>query len=115
MEINELQELVCQFRDKRNWKQFHNAKDMALSLSLEASELLELTQWKSEQEANRSFNEDNSALSDELADVFYWVLLISRDFNINLNQALRDKIKKNELKYPVNLSKDSKKKYVDLE
>jgi NTP pyrophosphatase (non-canonical NTP hydrolase) len=109
MDIKQLQDLVSRFRDDRNWKQFHNGKDMALSLSLEAAELLELTQWKSEQEVSDYFADKKGPLADELADVLYWTLLIAKDFDIDLNEALQNKIKKNELKYPIELARDSKK------
>lgn len=114
MTIAELQKLICAFRDARNWKQFHNGKDMALSLSLEASELLELTQWKSNQEVEQEFRSKPESLSDELADVLYWTLLIANDFDVDLEQALKNKLKKNETKYPVEASKDSKAKYDEL-
>ena len=114
MKITELQELICKFRDERNWKQFHNGKDMALSLSLEASELLELTQWKSEQEVKELFGSKDGPLADELADVLYWVLLIAKDFNIDISEALKSKLKKNAVKYPVDLAHNSKKKYGEL-
>lgn len=111
MDLIELQNIVTSFRDARNWKQFHNGKDMALSLSLEASELLELTQWKSESEVEALFSQKEGPLCDELADVFYWVLLIAKDFKIDLPTALKNKISKNEVKYPLASSIDSKKKY----
>lgn len=114
MDIKNLQEIVANFRDARNWKQFHNGKDMALSLSLEASELLELTQWKSEEEVAQCFSDQKGPLADELADIFYWVLLIAKDFNIDLSYALQTKISKNEAKYPIDLAMNSKVKYVDL-
>ena len=114
MDITELQEIVTRFRDARNWKQFHNGKDMALSLSLEASELLELTQWKTEKEVAEAFSDPKGPLADELADVLYWVLLIAKDFDVSLTDALKSKISKNEAKYPLELSKDSKLKYSEL-
>ena len=113
MDLTELQNLAANFRDARNWKQFHNGKDMALSLSLEASELLELTQWKSEEEVLKLFKQKQGPLCDELADVFYWVLLIAKDFNIDLPTALKNKLAQNELKYPLESSIDSKRKYND--
>lgn len=114
MKISQLQSLIVKFRNQRNWKQFHNAKDMAISLSLEASELLELCQWKTEKEADSYFKSQPSELKDELADIFYWLLLISHDYNIDLETALKAKLKKNSRKYPVSKAKNNKLKYNKL-
>ncbi len=111
MDIKDLQKFVVKFRDDRNWKQFHNPKDMALSLSLEASEVLELTQWKSQEELEKFFSEDKEALADELADVLYWILLIANDYDVSLADALKQKIAKNEAKYPLDLAMNNKSKY----
>jgi NTP pyrophosphatase (non-canonical NTP hydrolase) len=114
MSLEDLQKLVVNFRDARNWKQFHNPKDMALSLVLEANELLELTQWKEAAEIDKLFEDKKELLSDELADVLYWVLLIANDYKVDLNSALQEKLRKNELKYPLELAKDRKEKYSEF-
>ncbi|USK62031.1 nucleotide pyrophosphohydrolase [Peribacillus asahii] len=109
--FNPLIEEIVEFRDERDWKQFHNPKDLAISLSLEASELLENFQWKTSEEAIDD-NIDN--IIDELADVVIYALLMSNELEINLEQAIKRKIHKNSQKYPVNKSFGSSKKYTDL-
>ena len=106
--------LVTEFRDQRDWKQFHNPKDVSLSLVLESTELLEHFQWKNEEEMQRHLKSHKDDLSDELADVFYWVLLIANDMDIDLEKALKVKLKKNAEKYPVKKSKGNHKKYTEL-
>lgn len=112
--IKDLAKRIKSFRDARDWKQFHRPKDLALSLVLEATEVLELFQWKSEAEALEVVALKKEELGDELADVFYWVLLMSEDFGIDLKEALIKKLEKNEAKYPVEKSKGSSKKYTEL-
>ena len=111
MNISELAEKIITFRNARNWKQFHNAKDCAISLSLEASELLEIFQWK---DSSESIEHNLDDIKDELADILYYVILMSHDLNIDLNEALLQKLKKNEEKYPVSKSYGSNKKYTQL-
>lgn len=89
---------INKFRDDRNWRQFHNSKDLALSLSLEASELLENYQWISAEEGNQR-NMEN--IQDELADVFIYGLMMADHLDIDMEEVILNKIKKNELKYPV--------------
>jgi len=105
---------IIEFRNMRNWKQFHNTKDMTISLLLEASELLEHFQWKNEEEAIEHIRLNKEKISDELADVLYWVLLIANDLDVNLNDSLSKKMDKNEAKYPVEKSKNNHKKYTEL-
>jgi NTP pyrophosphatase (non-canonical NTP hydrolase) len=109
--MKHLQQKIIEFRDARNWKQFHTPKDLAISLSLEAGELLENFQWKSSEEAVQT-NLEN--IKDEIADVVIYALLLSHELGIDLEKAVVDKIKKNEQKYPVEKSFGSKKKYTEL-
>lgn len=109
--MDELIKEITAFRDERNWGQFHNPKDLAISLNLEASELLELFQWKSSEEA---IEQNKDKLQDELADVLYYVLLMCNDLKIDPKQALLEKLQKNAEKYPVEKSYGSNKKYTDL-
>lgn len=113
-DIKKLQELIIAFRDARDWKQFHNPKDMVLSLILETSELAEHLQWKSETEIEEYFKAHKSDFAEELADVFYWVLLIANDFDIDLKVALEDKMRKNNAKYDLKKAKGNHKKYTEL-
>jgi NTP pyrophosphatase (non-canonical NTP hydrolase) len=105
---------ILAFRKARNWKQFHNAKDLAISLSLEASEVLEHFQWKSKEEIETYIKTHKEHIGEELADVFNLVLLMSYDFKIDIIDALNKKMKKNAEKYPVNKSKGKHTKYNQL-
>ena len=100
-----LTQLVLKFRDDRNWKQFHTGKDLAMCLNVESGELLELFLWKSDQEV------DKGKLADEMGDVLYSLILLADNFDINLTDALKNKIEKNEKKYPVEEFRNSNRKY----
>lgn len=102
---------IIQFRDERNWKQFHNPKDLAISLSLEASELLENFQWKTSDDAVK---ENLENIKDEIADVAIYTMLLSHELGINLEQAIKEKIQKNKQKYPVDKAFGSRKKYTEF-
>ena len=106
--------LVVDFRDERDWEQFHNPKDMAISLSLEAAEVLEHFQWKTPEEIKSHLSTNKREISEELADVLYWVLLMSHDMDIDIAQSFRAKLEKNAAKYPIEKSKGSHKKYTEL-
>jgi Predicted pyrophosphatase len=106
--MKELIKQVVEFRDSRNWKQFHNPKDLAISLTLEAGELLENFQWKTSEE---SVTVNYQRIQEELADVLIYALLLSNELNINPEQAVIDKIKKNGEKYPVEKAYGINKKY----
>ena len=112
--IQELQNQIIKFRDERDWAQFHNPKDLAISLSLEAAEFLEHFQWKSEEEIEKYVKGYKGHIEEELADVLYWVLLISHDLDINIVKVLKKKMKKNEEKYPVEKAKGRHSKYTSL-
>lgn len=112
--ITDLTKRIITFRDARDWKQFHNPKDVALSLVLEAGEVMEHFQWKSKEEMEKYVKENKTAIGEELADVLYWVLLMSHDLDIDVLDALEKKIKINEDKYPVEKSKGNAKKYNQL-
>ena len=112
--IQDLIEKIVEFRDARDWKQFHNPKDLALSLVLEAAEVLEHFQWKSKEEIEKYIVENKKDIGEELGDVFYWVLLMSKDLNIDITRALENKLKKNEEKYPIEKAKGKHTKYNKL-
>ncbi len=112
--INDLLKRIIAFRDARDWKQFHNPKDVALSLVLEAGEVMEHFQWKSKEEIEEYVRTHKDEIGEELADVLYWVLLMSHDLDINVLDALDKKIKKNEDKYPVEKAKGKHTKYNKL-
>jgi len=113
-DIKKITKRIIDFRDKRDWKQFHNAKDLAISLSLEASELMEHFQWKNGEELEEYISTHREHIGEELADVLYWVLLISHDLKIDIAKAIDKKMDINEKKYSVNKSKGNHKKYTEL-
>ncbi len=103
--LTSLTQKVLKFREDRNWAQFHTGKDIAMDLSVEAAEVLELFLWKPDDAVN------TEKLKDELGDVFYVLLLLADHFQIDLEAALINKLKKNEQKYPVETFRDSNRKY----
>lgn len=113
-EIRALTAKVLKFRDARNWKPFHNPKDVSLSLVLEAAELMEHFQWKSAEEVTAHARGRRGEIADEIADVFYWVLLLAHDLDIDLPKALSAKLRKNARKYPVRKAKNNSAKYTRL-
>lgn len=117
MALRELTEEVLKFRDARNWGQFHDLRQLIVSLNLEAAELLELTQWKSDAEiaALPTDATGREALSDECADVLLYLLLLAERAGIDLEAAARDKLRKNAEKYPVEKSYGSSRKYTQLD
>jgi dCTP diphosphatase len=112
--VDELVKQIVAFRDARDWKQFHSPKDMAISLILETAELLEHFQWKNDAEFQKSLKTNKRQIAEELADVLYWILLISHDLHIDPAKALRQKMVQNELKYPVHKAKGKATKYTRL-
>ena len=113
-EIREITEKMMKFREERDWKQFHNPKDVSISLALEAAELLEHFQWKTPKEIEKHIKTNKPEVSEELADVLYWVLLLSHDLKIDPLAALDKKLKKNAIKYPVSKAKGRHTKYTGL-
>ena len=113
--LKELSELVLAFREERDWKQFHNPKDMALSLSLEAGEVMELMQWRNGDELAKHLAENKQQLGEELADVLGWILLMAHDQGIDLADAFERKIELNKRKYPVEKARGSAAKYTEYQ
>ena len=99
---------LIKFRDERDWEQFHNPKDLAVALNIEAGELLEAFLWKLPEEANKD------KVKEELADVLAYAFLIAEKYDFDINQILLDKIRKNGEKYPVEKAKGTSKKYNEL-
>ena len=102
---------VLKFRDDRNWKQFHNPKDLALSICLEAAELLEVFQWSGSDTACES---KKDKIREELADVLNYCILMADVCGLDMDEIVQEKIKRNDAKYPVEKAKDSAKKYDEL-
>lgn len=113
-DIEDLIDIIQKFRDSRNWKQFHTAKDSALSLVLEASELLEHFQWKNNKEVAEYTKKYKHKIGEELADVLYWVLLMSNDMKLDIKDAFKKKMILNTKKYPIKKTKGNHKKYTEL-
>lgn len=112
--VKNLTKRIIDFRNARDWKQFHNPKDVSLSLVLEASEVMEHFQWKNKEEMEKYVVDAKEEISDEIADVLYWILLLSHDLKIDPLKALYRKISKNEAKYPVEKAKGKHTKYNKL-
>ncbi|SEF49123.1 nucleotide pyrophosphohydrolase [Nitrosomonas ureae] len=111
LQLNDTQEItqaLLKFRDERDWAQFHTAKDLALALNIEAGELLEAFLWKSSEQA------DIDKVKEELADVLAFAFLLAEKYDFDVKQIVLEKIEKNALKYPVEKSRGSAKKYTDL-
>ncbi len=102
---------ILKFRDDRDWKQFHNPKDLAISISLEAAELLEVFQWSAE---DVTCSDKIDKIKEELADVANYCVLMADACGLDLDEIVREKIKRNEEKYPIERSKGSKEKYTNL-
>ncbi|EHM69762.1 nucleotide pyrophosphohydrolase [Staphylococcus epidermidis] len=110
-EINDIVKEINKFRDDRNWRQFHNEKDLSLSITLEAAELLELFQWKTSDEVVETNRE---RLAEEIADVLIYSYMLADNLNFDINNIIRKKLVKNAEKYPIAKSKDNKTKYNEL-
>jgi len=113
-DLGDLQKRVIAFRDARDWKQFHNAKDLAIALNLEATEVLEHFLWKTNDEAREYLKTHKADVAEELADTLYYVLLMSYDLGIDLPVAFNKKMTKNEAKYEIEKAKGNHKKYTEL-
>jgi len=108
---NETIELIKNFRDERDWSQFHNPKDLAISISLEASELLEIFQWSG---GDLECGDKLDKIKEELADVLCYSVLMADRCGLDMDEIIRDKVKKNSDKYPVKAAKGCKDKYTEL-
>ena len=109
--IQETIDKVLKFRDDRDWKQFHNPKDLAISISLEAAELLEVFQWSGE---DVNCKEKRHKIEEELADVVNYCILMADACGLNLDEIVSKKIEKNNEKYPVEKAYGNKEKYTEL-
>lgn len=107
-EIKQLIDEILKFRNERDWEQFHNAKDLALAINVEAGELLELFLWKNAEEA------DKEKVKEEIADIVIYSLLLSEKYGFDVKEIILEKIKTNSEKYPVEKVKGNAKKYNEL-
>ncbi|MHA8069880.1 nucleotide pyrophosphohydrolase [Aquirufa ecclesiirivi] len=106
--MNEIIEALLKFRNDRDWEQFHNAKDLALAINVEAAELLEVFLWKEAKDVNRD------KVKEELADIFAYAFLLADKYQFDVKDIVFEKIKKNGEKYPVEKAKGTAKKYDEL-
>lgn len=113
-DLKRITKRIVRFRDERDWKQFHNPKDLAIDLAVEAAEVLEHFQWKTQQEIEAYLKKRKSDVEDELADILHNLLLMAHDLDINLDKASLKKMKKNEKKYPIEKSRGRHTKYTEL-
>ena len=109
--IKAIQEKIIKFRDARNWKQFHNPKDLAISISIEASELLEVFQWSG---SNVTADNKLEKIKEELADVLIYSTLMATDLGLDIDEIITNKIAANDKKYPVEKAKNISTKYTQL-
>lgn len=107
-EIDEIIQSLIKFRNERDWEQFHNPKDLALAINVEAGELLELFLWKDPENANKD------KVREELADVFAYAFLLADKYDFDVKEIVLEKIRKNSEKYPVDKAKGNAKKYTEL-
>ena len=107
-EIEEITDALIKFRNERDWEQFHNSKDLAVAISVEANELLELFLWKQPEEANEE------KIKEELADIFAFAFLLAQKHGFDIKEIILQKIKANAEKYPVDKAKGTAKKYNEL-
>lgn len=107
-ETEEIRDALLKFRNERDWEQFHNAKDLALAISIEANELLELFLWKAPEQA------DAQKIKEELADILAFTFLLADKYGFDVKDIVLEKIRKNGEKYPVDKAKGTAKKYNEL-
>jgi len=115
-DIHKLKEKVKKFCEDRDWDQYHNPKELTIGIVTEASELLQHFRFKSKKQIEEMFNdpEKKKEISEEMADILYFILRLAQKYDVDLTTALNAKLEKNERKYPVNKSKGSNKKYTEF-
>lgn len=109
-----LQKMIIAFRDARDWRQFHNPKDLSISISLEAAELLEHFQWKNDAEIKEYLAKHSQEIGYEMADILNYLLLLAHELGIDLVQVTEEKLKITDKKYPAEKATGSHKKYTEL-
>jgi len=113
--VGELKNLVEKFCEERDWDQYHNAKDLAIGIITESSELLEHFRFKSIKEVEEVIIHKKEKISEELADILFFILRLAQRYDIDLSREFQKKIQKNAKKYPIEKSKGSNKKYTEFE
>ena len=105
---------ILKFQDERDWEQFHTPKNLATGIAVEAGELLEHFQWVDYANKDEINPKDMQKIKDEIADVLTYILLLANNLDINIFDAVREKMKKNGEKYPIHKAKGSRKKYTEF-
>lgn len=113
--IEHILEKIRKFRDDRDWMQFHDPKNMAVSIAIEAAELMQEFQWKSKKEVEEYIEQHKIKVQDEIADIAMYLFELADNLNIDLLAAMEEKLQKNIKKYPVDKAKGNAKKYTELE
>lgn len=120
MELKQLEDQIINFIKERDWEQFHSPKNLAIAIGAETGELLECFQWKTDAELEyiilgvHGATKEKDKIADEIADLFAYIVSLSRSMEIDLEKAILDKLEKNNKKYPVEKSKGNAKKYTEL-
>jgi dCTP diphosphatase len=114
MSFDALRAQILAFRDERDWDQFHQPKELAIALSIEASELLEHFLWKTPAEVEQRIASKKEEIADELADVAVYLIELADKVGVDLTEAIPRKLAKNAIKYPVEKARGSNKKYTEL-
>jgi NTP pyrophosphatase (non-canonical NTP hydrolase) len=115
LNLTDAMNALLKFRNDRDWEQFHSPKNLSISIAIESAELMEHFQWKTDAEVNEYLRSDNfEGVKEEIADIASYLLLLCNDLKIDLNKALLDKIKKNEVKYPAEKCRGRHNKYDNL-
>jgi NTP pyrophosphatase (non-canonical NTP hydrolase) len=112
--LEDLTRQIVKFRDERDWKQFHSPRNLAASISIEAAELLECFQWSSDETIAEDVEKRRSEIEEEIADVLIYALLLAHDTGIDPAEAVRQKLAKNDAKYPAERAKGNRAKYTEL-
>ena len=111
MDLEKIKKIIREFASERNWDKYHTPKNLSMALSVEASELVEIFQWLTQEESKNIDSKDIESVKDEVADILIYLVRIADKLDIDLEEAILEKIKKNGEKYPVELSKDNAVKY----
>ena len=114
MDLKKVIDKIIDFREQRDWEQFHNPKNLAISISLEAAELLENFQWKDLEESIKFARENKEKISEEIADLLIYIFYLCNDLGIDFIDAIDKKIEENNKKYPIDKSKGKSNKYNEL-
>lgn len=112
--LEDLTTQIVEFREERDWKQFHSPRNLAASITIEAAELLECFQWSSDETLDADVEKRRSEIEEEIADVLIYALLLAHDLGVSPGDAIRAKIARNDVKYPSEKARGSRVKYTDL-